>query len=128
MANPKPKKDSYDFNKSIRVTYRTEAALDRAVAALRERADLPFRGGRVSSSSVVNASWLLLESLDSDVLASLLRPHLARLEVMLNGGEDPGFADHPEVARPVGHSKNKPRSNQTTAGDGRLPGRISTQD
>lgn len=124
MAQKRERRDDYELNKNLRALFATEAALDRAVATLRERGDLLFRGSRVNMQAIVNASWLMLEKLEPQVLAEMLRPHLLRLEAMLRGEPDPGFADRPEVAKPVGHSKNQPRGNQAAPVPDHLPPRI----
>ena len=108
MSARNVKRDGYHQNKSLRVTYETEAALDRTVANLRERRDVTFKDGRVNAQAVVNASWLMLEALDSEVLVELLRPHLGRLEAILRGDPDPGYIDSPKPGRLLGTSHVQP--------------------
>ena len=124
MAAKNTRSDGYDLSKAMRAKFATEAALDHVVASLRARDDLPFKGGRVNSQAVVNASWLLLESFDAEVLANLIRPHLARLEAMLAGKPDPGYRVSPEFAQSLGGSHEKPdRSNPRADSDG-IPRRV----
>ena len=119
------KRDDYDLGKSFRVLRRTEAALESTVTDLRQRKDLPFRGGRINMQAVVNASWLMFEEMNKDELAAMLRPHLVRLEAMLRGESDPGYTVQVEAAKPVGISKSKPNRADARPADIDRPARIS---
>jgi hypothetical protein len=123
MSAKNPRQDGYDQNKSLRVTYPTEAALDRTVANLREMRDLKFRDGRINAQAFVNASWLMLEAMETEILANLLRPHLARLEALLRGEPDPGHIDHPQSGRPAA-SHSQTNSLQPRAADVNRPARV----
>ena len=125
MSEKKTRKDQYDQNKSIRVVYATEAALDRAVANLREMKSLKFRDGRVNAQAVINASWWAMEAMGPEALAAWIRPHLERLEAVLDGQDDPGYSEQVESAKPVGISKSKPNRADARPADINRPARVS---
>lgn len=126
-TQPSRKKDDYDTAKNFRAKFETESALAHAVAAMRQRSDLPFRGGRINAQALVNASWLWLEYMSRerpDELVAKLGPHVGRLESLLRGEGDPGYAE--PVAEPlaVGVSKSKPDRADSRARDVGAPVRV----
>jgi len=83
---------------------RTRAALRRVVANLQASEEVRFLGDEPTQEAIVNASWLLLESMGVPWLVEHLGPMLRRIEEM--GPSIPaGHVPPPDEGRPLGPPK-----------------------
>ena len=122
MANTK---DRFDRRVSVQAKNECRAALKRLVAVLAGRRGLLYDGHEIDMQGLLNASWLWMESLPVEEVEAALRPHLTRLQVMLDGKPDPGYTETIEPAKPVGISKSKPNRADARPADIDRPARIS---
>lgn len=81
----------FEYPIQVRIIPKAKLSLDRVIAELRASGRITFRGKRITQEALLNASWLLMESLETDALEAALAPQFARLEAMVGYSDvDPG--------------------------------------
>lgn len=86
----------------VRIAPKAKLSLDRVLAELRASGVLRFRGKRVTQEALLNASWLLMESMDVEELEAALAPHFARLETLV------GYSAEASDAEPLAEYSAEP--------------------
>lgn len=115
MYPMKPSKPDtpFDFSMQVRTASLPKFALDHAVMRLRKHG-VEFKGKRVTQEAVINATFLMLDSMPDDELVSRVRPHVEDLEARL--GIDSGVSADPSTEIVVSPSVTKDQPSSATHG------------